>query len=129
MARTAQSTCDADPCSSTQGIYSAPCHLDLSHLRCVRPVLLQVGDVLLAAAFVSYAGPFNMTIRQQLVEQKWRPDLIERCIPLTDGVKPLDLLTGKQWGMQLGLNTASVSGQLANMCALHPCNAWVQPAD
>lgn len=55
----------------------------------------QVGDVLLAAAFVSYAGPFNMTLRQQLVEQKWRPDLVERCIPLTDGVKPLDLLTGK----------------------------------
>jgi dynein heavy chain len=50
--------------------------------------------VLLAAAFVSYAGPFNMTLRQQLVEEKWRPDLIERCIPLTDGVKPLDLLTG-----------------------------------
>lgn len=57
--------------------------------------MLQVGDVLLAAAFVSYAGPFNMTLRQQLVEQKWRPDLVERCIPLTDGIKPLDLLTGE----------------------------------
>lgn len=54
----------------------------------------QVGDVMLAAAFVSYAGPFNMTLRQQLVEQQWRPDLIERCIPLSDGIKPLDLLTG-----------------------------------
>lgn len=52
--------------------------------------------MLLAAAFVSYAGPFNMTLRQQLVEEKWRPDLVERCIPLTDGVKPLDLLTGKR---------------------------------
>jgi hypothetical protein len=57
--------------------------------------MLQVGDVLLAAAFVSYAGPFNMTLRQQLIEQKWRPDLVERCIPLTDGIKPLDLLTGE----------------------------------
>lgn len=54
----------------------------------------QIGDVLLAAAFVSYAGPFNTTLRHQLVEQKWRPDLIERCIPLSDGIKPLDLLTG-----------------------------------
>lgn len=51
---------------------------------------------MLAAAFVSYAGPFNMTLRQQLVEQKWRPDLIERCIPLSEGIKPLDLLTGVQ---------------------------------
>jgi len=49
---------------------------------------------MLAAAFVSYAGPFNMTLRQQLVEQQWRPDLVERCIPLSDGIKPLDLLTG-----------------------------------
>jgi dynein heavy chain len=55
---------------------------------------VQVGDVLLAAAFVSYAGPFNMILRQQLVEEKWRPDLVERCIPLSDGIKPLDLLTG-----------------------------------
>jgi hypothetical protein len=35
-----------------------------------------------------------MTLRQQLVEQRWRPDLVERCIPLSDGIKPLDLLTG-----------------------------------
>eukprot|EP00879_Flechtneria_rotunda_P029616 GHRR01032042.1.p1 GENE.GHRR01032042.1~~GHRR01032042.1.p1 ORF type:complete len:1612 (+),score=608.41 GHRR01032042.1:122-4837(+) len=52
-----------------------------------------IGDVLLAAAFVSYAGPFNMLLRNQLVEQRWRPDLIERSIPMTDGIKPLDLLT------------------------------------
>lgn len=60
----------------------------LTHLN------LQIGDVLLAAAFVSYAGPFNMALRHQLVEQRWRPDLVERCIPLSDGIKPLDLLTG-----------------------------------
>jgi hypothetical protein len=44
-----------------------------------------VGDVLLAAAFVSYAGPFNMQFRQQLVNEKWTPDLIERAIPMTQG--------------------------------------------
>ena len=44
---------------------------------------LQVGDVLLAAAFVSYAAPFNMQIREQLVNQRWTPDLIERGIPMT----------------------------------------------
>lgn len=51
-----------------------------------------VGDVLLAAAFVSYAGPFNMAFRKALVSEKWLPDLIERSIPLTQGVVPLDML-------------------------------------
>ncbi len=52
-----------------------------------------VGDVLIASAFVSYAGPFNMQFRQSLVNEKWLPDLIERQIPMTQGIKPLDLLT------------------------------------
>jgi dynein heavy chain len=55
--------------------------------------LLQIGDVLLASAFVSYAGPFNMLLRNQLVEERWRPDLIQRNIPLSEGIKPLDILT------------------------------------
>jgi dynein heavy chain len=52
-----------------------------------------VGDALLAAAFVSYAGPFNSAFRQRLVQEKWLPDLAERAIPLTPGAMPLDLLT------------------------------------
>lgn len=52
-----------------------------------------VGDVMVAAAFVSYAGPFNMHFRQQLVNEKWLPDLIERAIPMSQGIKPLDMLT------------------------------------
>lgn len=51
-----------------------------------------VGDVLLAAAFVSYAGPFNMEFRKRLVTEKWLPDLTERQIPLTTGFMPLDML-------------------------------------
>ncbi len=51
-----------------------------------------VGDVLLAAAFVSYAGPFNMEFRKRLVTEKWLPDLTERQIPLTSGFMPLDML-------------------------------------
>jgi hypothetical protein len=54
---------------------------------------LQIGDVLLAAAFVSYAGPFNMFFRKQLVDDNWLPDLLQRGIPSTQGIRPLDLLT------------------------------------
>ncbi|PNW78281.1 hypothetical protein CHLRE_09g403800v5 [Chlamydomonas reinhardtii] len=52
-----------------------------------------VGDVLIASAFVSYAGPFNMQFRKSLVDEKWLPDIIERQIPMTQGIRPLDLLT------------------------------------
>ena len=51
-----------------------------------------VGDVLLAASFVSYAGPFNMQFRKGLVTEKWLPDLTERGIPMTTGVMPLHML-------------------------------------
>jgi hypothetical protein len=44
-----------------------------------------VGDALLAAAFVSYAGPFNMAFRQQLVTERWLPDILERGIPISKG--------------------------------------------
>ncbi len=73
------------------------------------------GDVLLAAVFVCYAGPFNAEFRETLLTQRWIPDLLERGIPTTPGVQPLDMLTtnaekvrreswcagmhGAQWGI------------------------------
>ncbi|RHY34017.1 hypothetical protein DYB32_001198 [Aphanomyces invadans] len=42
-----------------------------------------VGDVLLAAAFVSYIGAFDATFRYQLWNQVWLPDLISREIPIS----------------------------------------------
>jgi len=59
-----------------------------------------VGDVLLAAAFVSYAGPFNMSFRRRLVEEKWLPDLEQRAIPMTSGIKPLHVLSSN--AMEVG---------------------------
>ena len=52
-----------------------------------------VGDALLAAAFVSYAGPFNAQFRHALLHDKWLPDLLARGIPITDGASVLDQLT------------------------------------
>lgn len=76
------------------------CNLNAKKAQCL-PVLTYlvgtaagklVGDSLLAAAFVSYAGPFNMEFRKRLVTEKWLPDLTERQIPLTPGFMPLDML-------------------------------------
>jgi len=73
-----------------------------------------VGDSLLASAFVSYAGPFTMEYRHDLVEEKWIPDMVNRQIPMTEGATPLDILTtGSQvatWNQE-GLPTDSLSIQ------------------
>ncbi|KAK3551295.1 hypothetical protein QTP70_013939, partial [Hemibagrus guttatus] len=52
------------------------------------------GDVLLAAAFVSYAGYFTQPYRQQLLEGTWKPFLktLRPLIPLTEGLDPILLL-------------------------------------
>ena len=71
-----------------------------------------VGDVLVGSSFVSYAGPFNTKFREFLVNEKWLPDMIEREIPMTAGVTPLDVLStpGMRagWGIE-GLPTDPLS--------------------
>ena len=71
-----------------------------------------VGDVLIAASFVSYCGPFNMQFRNDLVVEKWLKDLVDKKIPMTDGVRPLDQLSSNtekaQWGNE-GLPTDPLS--------------------
>ena len=51
-----------------------------------------MGDSLLAAAFVSYAAPFTMEFRRDLVSEKWLPDLQQRAISITPGLQPIELL-------------------------------------
>eukprot|EP00736_Rhodelphis_marinus_P010572 Rmarinus@m.9666 len=71
-----------------------------------------IGDVLLSSAFVSYIGAFNASFRNQLVSERWVPDLLEKEIPMTDNVEPLDILTDAsriaQWGNE-GLPADRVS--------------------
>jgi hypothetical protein len=51
-----------------------------------------VGDVLLAATFVSYAGAFNTSFRTALVAEAWLPDLASRGIPVAPNCHPLGVL-------------------------------------
>ncbi|PRP82215.1 dynein-1-alpha heavy chain, flagellar inner arm I1 complex, partial [Planoprotostelium fungivorum] len=51
-----------------------------------------VGDSLVAAAFLSYAGPFNFELRKEMM-QMWKDDVIGKNIPLSDQYKVEDLLT------------------------------------
>ena len=84
-----------------------------------------VGDVLVAAAFVSYIGAFNAKYRNALVNDLWIPDMMERKIPMTEGITPLQMLTDDAevavWNGQ-GLPTDSVSVQ--NGAIIANCKRW-----
>jgi dynein heavy chain len=55
--------------------------------------LTMIGNALVSAAFVSYIGPFNSQFRAQLWQEQWLNDIIERKIPFTEGVDPLQVLS------------------------------------
>ncbi len=48
---------------------------------------------MLASAFVSYIGAFNIKFRLNLWANTWLPDIIDKKIPITTGVTPLGILT------------------------------------
>jgi dynein heavy chain len=62
--------------------------IDSMHARQVT----QVGDVLLAASFVSYIGAFDASFRKHLWQDMWTADLLAREVPLTPDIDPLQVL-------------------------------------
>ena len=54
---------------------------------------LLIGDVVLSSSFVTYIAPFSHEFRDQLVNEKWRPDVVSRGIPTTESFDPMFLLT------------------------------------
>ncbi|KAG8226803.1 hypothetical protein J437_LFUL002849 [Ladona fulva] len=54
-----------------------------------------IGDILLAASFISYVGCFTKRYRNDLMEKCWLPFLknLQPHIPFTEGLDPLKLLT------------------------------------
>ena len=84
-----------------------------------------IGDVLLASAFVSYVGAFNLAIRNHLVYERWLPPVHEKNIPMSNGLHPLNLLaddaTIALWSNE-GLPTDSMSIQ--NGAIICNCKRW-----
>eukprot|EP00741_Cyanophora_paradoxa_P016051 tig00000042_g15496.t1 len=84
-----------------------------------------VGDMLLAAAFVSYIGAFSARYRSQLVFERWIPDLVEHQIPLTEGITPMAKLTDEaeiaRWANE-GLPSDQLS--VENGAIVCNCSRW-----
>ncbi|XP_053061953.1 dynein axonemal heavy chain 10 isoform X4 [Acinonyx jubatus] len=75
---------------------------DLDQLMHRRVKLL--GDCLLCSAFLSYEGAFTWEFRDQMVNQVWQNDILEREIPLSQPFRLENLLTDdveiSRWGSQ-----------------------------
>ncbi|KAM5237710.1 dynein axonemal heavy chain 10 [Ctenodactylus gundi] len=63
-----------------------------------------LGDCLLCAAFLSYAGAFTWEFRDEMLKQVWQSDMLERGIPLSQPFRLESLLTDdveiSRWGSQ-----------------------------
>ncbi|XP_078250276.1 dynein axonemal heavy chain 11-like [Pogona vitticeps] len=85
------------------------------------------GDVLLTAAFISYAGPFARGYRHELVQNLWLPFLRSQKvpIPMTEGLDPISMLTDDatiaKWNNE-GLPGDTMSTQ--NATILTNCERW-----
>ncbi|XP_024136867.1 dynein heavy chain 10, axonemal isoform X4 [Oryzias melastigma] len=73
---------------------------DLEHLKQQHACLL--GDCLIAAAFLSYAGAFSWDFRTNMVYDKWTQDVKQKGIPLSHPFKIENFLSGEveisRWG-------------------------------
>ncbi|XP_032944295.1 dynein axonemal heavy chain 11 isoform X2 [Rhinolophus ferrumequinum] len=84
------------------------------------------GDVLLAAAFVSYVGSFTTQYRQELIDCKWVPFLQQKVsIPITEGLDLIAMLTDDAtiaaWNNE-GLPSDKMSTE--NATILTHCARW-----
>ncbi|KAK7945776.1 hypothetical protein WMY93_001504 [Mugilogobius chulae] len=85
------------------------------------------GDVLLTAAFISYAGSFSKKYRKELLDNMWMPFIREQktTIPMTQGLDPVSMLTDDamvaQWNNE-GLPGDKMSTQ--NATILTNCERW-----
>jgi dynein heavy chain len=61
-----------------------------------------VGDCLSASSFLSYCGPFNYALRQKMMLEDWKKDIVEKGIPNKDTFALDQFLTNdvevSKWG-------------------------------
>lgn len=73
-----------------------------------------VGDCLTGSAFLSYCGPFNSVLRQKMIFETWKADLLEMELPNKEDFKLDTFLTDEvqvaQWASE-GLPTDELSVQ------------------
>lgn len=84
-----------------------------------------IGDCMLAAGFVSYAGSFDQLNRDFLWKDTWTPDLIEKQIPITPSVDPLSILTNEGKNAKMiaeGLPADRIS--IENGSIITNCKRW-----
>ena len=56
-------------------------------------IKLLVGDVLIASAFVSYAGPFNKKFRDVMIKENFLKFMKEQKVPMSAASDPVKILT------------------------------------
>eukprot|EP00927_Polykrikos_kofoidii_P060882 TRINITY_DN55787_c0_g1_i1.p1 TRINITY_DN55787_c0_g1~~TRINITY_DN55787_c0_g1_i1.p1 ORF type:complete len:1359 (-),score=233.84 TRINITY_DN55787_c0_g1_i1:102-4157(-) len=84
-----------------------------------------IGNCLLASAFVGYISPFSARFREELWKECWTKDLVEKQIPMTAGIDPLNVLANDadvaQW-LNEGVPADRVS--VENASVLTSCSRW-----
>jgi len=97
---------------------------EIEHLKTSQALL--VGDVMVAAAFVSYIGAFDKDQRDELLEKLWLPDLLSRSIPITEGLDCVnDMLTSDaKNAVMLGHGLPSDRKSIENGSIVSSCSRW-----
>ena len=84
-----------------------------------------VGDMMVAAPFIAYIGPFNSQFRDSLWQTTWVPDLRGRNIPCAEELDPLGLLSDEaekaSWKGE-GLPSDRLS--MENAAIITRCSRW-----
>jgi len=84
-----------------------------------------IGDVMVSSSLVSYVGAFSIAYRTSLVIEQWIPDIIERQIPMTEGVNPMNVLANEaqiaSWNNE---NLPSDTVSIQNGAIITNCKRW-----
>jgi hypothetical protein len=61
--------------------------IGLDFLVSIEDKIKLLGDCLTASSFLSYTGPFNFILRQKMIFDEWKKDIIAKEIPTNEVLK------------------------------------------